>query len=157
MNAVKTLPVSKTEGQLKKHISQMKGAEIAYLARAVYGVKRNLRLSSHLKNRIDLDDVRISDIRKIIESGVAGKIIEYNETPNKFGIIERRVLVRGTETEYRKFHKGKEVEAEGYVNLCFVVNIDTGIVVTAYYNLANDHHRIDWSRYTSSLQIIKED
>ena len=151
------LPVDLTDGQVKKHVKQMNADEIVFLANKIYNIEK-YRKSKHLSNRIDTKDIPFSVYKAIIKDGVARKIVEYNETPVEgSSIISRRVLIRNDKLIKTKFYKGKVQEAYGLCNLCFVIDIDTGTIITAYFNLACDNHtNIDWSRYDSDICILKE-
>lgn len=76
-------------------------------------------------------------------------IIEYNST-NNYGKIDKRVLIRSKKSYF--------VDIDNTLtecNLCFVISIITGQIITAYYNEVNDNHNtIDWLRYDKSLKII---
>lgn len=82
-------------------------------------------------------------------------IVEYNETPIK-GVIEHRVLLRDSEQIMVKYNEGKDNEFSALSNLCFVLCMDNGKIVTTYYNVSDDSHdTLNLYRYDKSLNIIK--
>lgn len=104
---------------------------------------RGWYLSNHLKTKIRSGELTIDE--ELINQTIASfAIIEYNQTPRR-GHTERRVLLRDyTLVKSIRITKTRTVLA----NLCFVINIDTGCIVTAYWNDANDNHNnINMSRY----------
>lgn len=151
----RTLTISETEGQVKKHESQMSCEEKKYLAQKLVFSKSLLKISRHLRERIDTKDIEPNVYKMILSTkNLEDKIIEYNETHKPWG-VSHRVLVRDDQAVVTDFHKAKEKEARGKAVLCFVVDIDTNTIVTAYYNYLNDNHcTIDWDRYDGNLQII---
>ena len=143
--------IKKTENQRKKHVKQMTRKEQWYLREQIKNLP-NIRFTQHaLNNNID---VTIEQIKNTIKE--YNYIIEYNETTDTYGKINRRVLVRSSRVYKVNFHKIDGSVIKGNANLCFVVSIDTGYIVTTYYNFINDGHRtIDMRRYDKTLKIIK--
>lgn len=152
--------VSITDDQIKKHVCQMSNEEIMYLSKKVFEIKSKINADNnlHLKKRIDVSEINIERYISIIEGGLLPyKIIEYNETLRD-NVLDHRVVIRDKKKEYRTYHKGKTIETTGWCNLCFVLSIDTGKIITAYYNDANDSHTsLDLRRYDKKLEIIKKE
>ena len=143
--------IKKTENQRKKHVKQMTRKEQWYLREQIKNLP-NIRFTQHaLNNGVD---VTIEQIKNTIKE--YNYIIEYNETTNVNGKIDRRVLVRSSRVYKVDFHKTDGSVIKGNANLCFVISIDTGDIITTYYNFINDEHEtIDMRRYNKTLKIIK--
>jgi hypothetical protein len=140
-----------TANQEKKHISQMKLHEVKRMSIIVDDVlDSRLVLINHVKGKIK--DHRVVMPKVLIDSihsDIQGSIIEYNETMTAAG-IDKRVLLRSS-----KYVKVKQRYGYASVNLCMVVSLITGRVITAYNNVKSDNHlTIDFSRYNENLQII---
>lgn len=145
--------VFRTEGQVKKHVSQMTGAEIAFLNKKLDAIMR-VKKSRHLLNRKDTGGIPHYIFRDILRNKRRRTIIEYNETLTKTGRISKRILVRDTYVVKRRFLQAHEYESCGNAVLCFVIDYETGEIITAYYNFAEDsHHTVDMSRYDEKLAI----
>ena len=140
-----------TQGQRKKHVSQMSDYELRRLCRRIKGIKR-LNASWHLSQKMKKKEISftyemIYDVLKNIHKS---HIIEYNLS--MFNEQEEsRVLLRT--------HKSYPVQIDGkgqvYCNLCFVIALNTGRIVTAYWNDAKDNHKsINLNRYDEKLEII---
>lgn len=148
-----------TCNQTKKHVTQMNAGELVYLSKKIFEIKDDIKIKTdHLKNRVDVGDLPLWTFIKVIEEGkLPNKIIEYNET-KRDGHVDHRVVIRDTKEETRYYHTGKEHLTYGQCNLCFVLSLDTGNIVTAYYNGVNDsHYTLDAKRYNENLKIIKEE
>lgn len=143
--------IKKTENQRKKHVKQMTRKEQWYLREQIKNLP-NIKFTKHaLNNNVD---VTIEQIKNTIKE--YNYIIEYNETTDTYGKIDRRVLVRSSRVYKVDFHKIDGSVIKGNANLCFVISIDTGYIITAYYNFINDEHKtIDMRRYDKTLKIIK--
>lgn len=143
--------IKKTENQVKKHIKQMNKFELRYLRNKVENLP-NIYFTNHaLTNGVD---VTIEQIKNAING--YNFIIEYNETINQNGKVDRRVLMRSSTIYNVDFHKTDGSVIKGNANLCFVISIDTGYIITTYYNFINDEHKtIDMRRYDKTLKIIK--
>lgn len=141
----------KTENQRKKHVKQMTRKEQWYLREQIKNLP-NIKFTKHaLNNNVD---ITIEQIKNTIKE--YNYIIEYNETTDAYGKINRRVLVRSSHIYKVDFHKIDGSVIKGNANLCFVISIDTGYIVTTYYNFINDKHEtIDMRRYDKTLKIIK--
>lgn len=143
--------IKKTENQRKKHVKQMTRKEQWYLREQIKNLP-NIKFTKHaLNNNVD---VTIEQIKNTIKE--YNYIIEYNETTDTYGKIDRRVLVRSSRVYKVDFHKTDGSVIKGNANLCFVISIDTGYIITIYYNFINDEHKtIDMRRYDKTLKIIK--
>lgn len=143
--------IKKTENQRKKHVKQMTRKEQWYLREQIKNLP-NIKFTKHALNN-DVD-VTIEQIKNTIKE--YNYIIEYNETTDTYGEIDRRVLVRSSRVYKVDFHKIDGSVIKGNANLCFVISIDTGNIITTYYNFINDEHKtIDMRRYDKTLKIIK--
>ena len=143
--------IKKTENQRKKHVKQMTRKEQWYLREQIKNLP-NIKFTKHALNN-DVD-VTIEQIKNTIKE--YNYIIEYNETTDTYGKIDRRVLVRSSRVYKVDFHKIDGSVIKGNANLCFVISIDTGNIITTYYNFINDEHKtIDMRRYDKTLKIIK--
>lgn len=143
--------IKKTENQRKKHVKQMTRKEQWYLREQIKNLP-NIKFTKHaLNNNVD---VTIEQIKNTIKE--YNYIVEYNETTDTYGKIDRRVLVRSSRVYKVDFHKIDGSVIKGNANLCFVISIDTGNIITTYYNFINDEHKtIDMRRYDKTLKIIK--
>lgn len=143
--------IKKTENQRKKHVKQMTRKEQWYLREQIKNLP-NIKFTKHALNN-DVD-VTIEQIKNTIKE--YNYIVEYNETTDTYGKIDRRVLVRSSRVYKVDFHKIDGSVIKGNANLCFVISIDTGDIITTYYNFINDEHEtIDMCRYDKTLKIIK--
>lgn len=143
--------IKKTENQRKKHVKQMTRKEQWYLREQIKNLP-NIKFTKHALNN-DVD-VTIEQIKNTIKE--YNYIVEYNETTDTYGKIDRRVLVRSSRVYKVDFHKIDGSVIKGNANLCFVISIDTGDIITTYYNFINDEHKtIDMRRYDKTLKIIK--
>ena len=143
--------IKKTENQRKKHVKQMTRKEQWYLREQIKNLP-NIKFTKHaLNNNVD---VTIEQIKNTIKE--YNYIVEYNETTDTYGKIDRRVFVRSSRVYKVNFHKIDGSVIKGNANLCFVISIDTGNIITTYYNFINDEHKtIDMRRYDKTLKIIK--
>ena len=143
--------VKRTDGQRKKHVSQMSEYELHRLCRRIKGLKR-LRASSHLSQKVKRKEISFTydmiwDVLKNIHKS---HIIEYNLT--MFNEQEEsRVLLRT--------HKSYPVQIDGKgevrCNLCFVLSLNRGNIITAYWNEVDDNHTtINLERYDENLKIV---
>lgn len=144
--------VKKTIGQKKKCFTQMNKFELRYLRNKVENLP-NIYFSYHaLTNGVD---VTIEQIKNTING--YNFIIEYNETTNQNGKVDRRVLMRSSTIYNVDFKRADGSIVKGNANLCFVISIVTGRIITTYYNYIRDNHEtIDYRRYDKNLKIIKE-
>lgn len=139
--------IKKTENQMKKHISQMTPHETAFIAKRLKKVYSNYRWHPHFSNSSRLFNMMTVE-RLLISPNITDCIIEYNQRGD-----DRRVLLRSTFSSNVTLEKdGKSFEADA--NLCLVIDIYTGVIVTAYWNEVNDHHdNVNMKRYTADLRI----
>ena len=108
--------IKKTKNQRKKHVKQMTRKEQWYLREQIKNLP-NIRFTQHALNN-DVD-VTIEQIKNTIKE--YNYIIEYNETTNIYGKIDRRVLVRSSRVYKVDFHKIDGSVIKGNANLCFVI------------------------------------
>lgn len=144
--------IKKTKNQRKKHVKQMTRKEQWYLREQIKNLP-NIYFTNHaLTNGVD---VTIEQIKNTIKE--YNYIIEYNETINQNGKVDRRVLMRSSTIYNVDFKRVDGSIVKGNANLCFVISIDTGRIITTYYNYIRDNHEtIDYRRYDKNLKIIKE-
>ena len=140
--------VKRTYRQEKKHFTQFSQEELTYLEGEIRKLKKVIP-SWHLVEKRDIL-VKKSDILKVIkDSDIKSLIIEYNETLKSTG-IDKRVVLRSRES-YSVCIGDNTIEC----NLCFVLSILKGEIITAYYNDINDNHdSINWFRYNKDLKIF---
>lgn len=148
----KVFEVSITKGQEKKHYTQMSPKELEYLQNRLNAVK-TVKKSFHLNTNKNLNKLKESLFMGVLKSKDYS-IIEYNRT-EKNGVVSRRVLVRSNRSIQRVFYQSHKYKAYGKAALCFVIDIDTNTIITAYYNYDKDTHiTLDMSRYNEALAII---
>ena len=145
--------VKTTMYQVKKHFQQMEQKEIDFLKNRLEKIQNYVSLSFHGQEKNN--GISSDTVKSILKSGNFD-IIEYNEVP-KFDSTDHRVLIRDKQSYISDFYSMGIVEpCKALCNICFVVSLDTGIIVTAYLNKCNDSHTtIDWNRYKKDLKIIK--
>lgn len=137
--------------QRKKHVSSMAIAEKRYLLNQFaesWSQHPKLTLSNHLREMMKTKDrffnhrIAVDTFQHFYEC-----LVEYNEKEGLGGQLQRRVLLR---SKLVTKHNGK------YVNMCFVVDIDTLVVVTSYPCAVNDSHKtLRQELYTPDLELIK--
>lgn len=142
--------VKRTRMQQKKHYTQLSNDELDYLVNKLRELK-NIQPSWHLVEKKDILIKKLDVFKVINDKNLKDLIIEYNVTPNRFdGKDDRRVLLRSRES-YNVNIGDKSLTC----NLCFVISILKGEVITAYYNSVEDNHNsIDWTRYNKDLNVI---
>ena len=148
--------VKRTFNQRKKHFSQMSEEEKEYLVKKILEIDYSkIRLSSHLLSKgTNCSKKQIINILE--KKNLKDLIIEYNET-FKYGELEERVLIRNNDISKIQFQKNNDAAFWEFANLCFVIRLNDGKIITAYWNISKDNHdSIDWKRYDSSLIIVKE-
>jgi hypothetical protein len=132
-----------TAMQFKMLRSQMRTTEIARVFDKLTTIKSENRLvpSDHLRNKkkhgfVSFDKTQLADVLSSSDN-----IVEVNSV---VATDSFRVLLRG-HTDYNVVLDGKLQPA----NLCVVVELTTGVVVTAYFNKASDNHdNLNQRRYT---------
>lgn len=136
-----------TKNQIKKHITQMSQDEISFLSRRIKMISGSYRFGKHFLTSGRL--INMMTIERLLNSiNIQDCIIEYNQRDN-----DKRVLLRST------FSSSVTLEKNGVnyladANLCLVIDIYTGIIVTAYWNEVGDNHNnVNMRRYTSTLKI----
>lgn len=139
--------VKNTENQIKKHVSQMTPEEKAFISKRLKMVYANYKWHPHFLNSSRLFNMLTVE-RLLISPNITDCIIEYNQRGD-----DKRVLLRSTFSSHVTLEKdGESYEADA--NLCLVIDIYTGVIVTAYWNEANDHHdNVNMKRYTADLKI----
>lgn len=143
--------VKETIGQRKKHVSMMSDEEIEYLVKRVKRQCHSWSESEHLTS--SGRHFHKKYIQDILSSDISKCLIEYNERFSK--TFSRRVLLRSS------YATPALLDFDGhrswfFANLCIVIDIDTGRIVTAYWNKVSDSHgSINFSRYDETLQILK--
>lgn len=139
--------VKTTQNQIKKHISQMTSHETAFIAKRLQKVYSNYKWHPHFSDSSRLFNMMTIE-RLLLSPNITDCIIEYNQRGD-----DRRVLLRSTFSSNVTLEKnGKQFEADA--NLCIVIDIYTGVIVTAYWNEVNDHHdNVNMNRYTADLRI----
>lgn len=143
--------VKVTEGQRKKHVSQMSEYELHRLCRRIKGVKR-IRVSRHLKQKVENKEVSFtySMIWDVLNNIHKTHVVEYNRT-SFYDKEESRVLLRTQKSYPVKIDEIGEVRC----NLCFVLSINRGNIVTAYWNEVDDNHTtINLERYDENLKMV---
>lgn len=145
----KTGTISHTQGQRKWHASQINDETLDDIRFRLHQTMllRSWRLSDHLRKKKSLT-FSLEIVQHVID---AGDIIEYNETPRR-DKTSRRVLLRDIRDKHKVITNFGVTDS----NLCIVVDIDDGDVVTAFWNDANDNHKtIDMSQYENvPLQFV---
>lgn len=137
--------IKRTEGQRKKHYSQLTQDEYKVLRNKLANVRqqwlrKGVTLSYHLQEKMMLNET-IFSLDEAMKCIMFGQIIEYNTTDT-----DKRVLLRSTQTIS---HEGK------LVNQCIVVSLKTFRVVTSFLNYAEDNHTtINLDRYDESLEVV---
>lgn len=148
--------IKRTSNQVKKHVSQMNDEEKCFLVEALKKSSLNLTFTNHFySNGVDCKEEDV--IALLSRENLKELIVEYNETIRE-GVKDSRVLVRDTEVKEVLFRvddkNKKEFKQQG--NLCVVVSILTGNVITAYWNIATDKHTtLNWNRYNADLEILR--
>lgn len=140
--------VKRTFNQKKKHYTQLSEDELNYLENKLKGLK-NIRPSWHLVEKKDILVKRLDIFNVIKDSNLKELIIEYNVTLSRNG-ADKRVLLRSRDI-YNVNIGDKNLKC----NLCFVISISRGEIITAYYNSAEDNHdTINWERYDKDLKVM---
>lgn len=136
--------IKRTEGQCKKHYSQLTQDEYSVLRNKLANVhqqwlRKGVTLSYHLQEKMMLNETTFN-LDEGMKCIMFGQIIEYNTTDT-----DKRVLLRSTQTIS---HEGK------LVNQCIVVSLKTFRVVTSFLNYAEDNHTtINLDRYDETLEV----
>lgn len=136
--------IKRTEGQRKKHYSQLTQDEYKVLRNKLANVRqqwlrKGVTLSYHLQEKMMLNET-IFSLDEAMKCIMFGQIIEYNTTDT-----DKRVLLRSTQTIS---HEGK------LFNQCIVVSLKTFSVVTSFLNYTDDNHTsINLARYDKTLEV----
>lgn len=146
--------IKRTKHQIKKHVSQMNEIEKEYLANAIASISSKIRFSKHfISSEVKCEKEHVAQLLNC--KNLLSLIVEYNET-NNGSYVDRRVLVRDGVPKEVTFFSNASEPFIAPANLCVVVSIVTGRIITAYWNLKDDDHKtIDWKRYDANLKVIK--
>lgn len=143
--------VKRTVGQRKKHVSMMSKAEINYLSNRVRLHGNRWSLTSHVQRNGRL--FHMTHIQELLNEDLRLSMIEYNEKVSH-GKKDRRVLLR-SQFAVPVHLTTKGVREFVFANLCLVMNIDTGEIITIYWNRVSDNHStVDMGRYDETLTIF---
>lgn len=143
--------VKKTVGQRKKHVSMMSKAEINYLSNRVCLLQNKWSLTEHVRFNGRL--FHLAHIEELMKEDLRLSLIEFNEKTT-YGVKSRRVLLRS------QFAVPTLLQINGisewmFSNLCLVMDIDTGDIITMYWNRVSDNHStINMERYDQTLNIF---
>lgn len=137
--------VKKTEGQIKKHITQFTSKEEKILRFAIDSMpKQMIKVFNHSKNHLNILSRNL--VEQVLENY---EIIEFNVIEKCY--IERRVLIRS-----KKVLTINDNGISKKANICIVLEISTGNVITAYINCKDDKHdNINMKRYTADMDVVK--
>lgn len=121
---------------MKKHESQMTKSEIHCLIGRLKKIGYQTRLSNHTLQRLEERNMKPQDVFNVFKKY---KIMEFE---NDLG--GSRVLLRSRDPVY----KGKD-------DVCIVVNLINGDIVSAYTDVHKDNSYVkeDLSNYNSSMDI----
>jgi len=138
--------VKQTKNQIKKHYTQFSELEKMLLKLHIDSIPKNeIKIIKHAKNHMDF--LNNSIINQVLEKY---EIIEFNVNfkPER---TDCRVLIRSVKTL-----NIKENGTVNKANVCIVLDVRTGEVITAYANYKDDNHsNINMNRYDESINIIK--
>lgn len=144
---VKYRGVVKTEGQQKKHITQMTMAEINKIVNFFkeHTLKQRPSVSRHLNEKLTARACVIpKELLRDIRQHPKETLVEYNNTNG-----EPRALFRSKKSVTIK-RNGRVISAQ----LCLVISLRDNKVITAYENETNDgHESCDYRRYNENLRI----
>lgn len=141
-----------TNNQIKKHFTQMTKNEIEFLKLKIDRIKNYITVSEHLTSKCN--KINTLTVNQILNSEY--DIIEYNETPNYNG-TDKRVLIR-SKMQFDTIFVDTitNLKTIEQCNICVVISIVSGIIITGYLNKCNDaHYTINFNRYDKNLSIIK--
>lgn len=126
----------------RKHISQMNRKEIEYLVKELNNLD-NLKLSNHAWDKVYMIGLNISNIKRLLHKYNQENIIEYNTGRGNGS----RVLVRDSKAI---------ITDEGIkVHVCYVIELKSSQVITAYINKSSDYHStLQYDNYNRYLKII---
>ena len=136
--------VKTTDGQQKKHYTQMTGDELKVIKRELSKVNINyIRLSEHATNHVTIDQKQLRTIFSAYD------IIEFNTLIK--GKECHRVLIR-SRAKFDIVADKKLVKAQ----YCVVYDLTTQRVITIYANCVDDYHEtINMDRYTLRKNICE--
>lgn len=121
---------------MKKHESQMTKSEIHCLIGRLKKIGYQTRLSNHTLQRLEERNMKPQDVFNVFKKY---KIMEFEND-----LSGSRVLLRSRDPVY----KGKD-------DVCIVVNLINGDIVSAYTDVHKDNSYVkeDLSNYNSSMDI----
>jgi hypothetical protein len=148
--------VKATNGQQKKHVTQMTREEISYLVQKCKNIPlQKVTISKHLLQK-GISFKKADILTTLQTSNLNSLIIEYNETPKSNGSTDKRVLIRSNISKDVEFETKNGKKFTSPAQMCFVISLKTYEVITVYWNKSNDGHTtMDWSRYQKHLKILK--
>lgn len=140
--------------QEKKHASQMNRKEKRCLISKLHSLHSELEFSNHVltKKGISFDEDMVLEL---LNSASCSEIVEYNETTNCLNEVDCRILLRSHEAYLVNIidhisHK----QNTRLCNLCVVISLISGRVVTIYWNPETDMHKtLNKKNYNESLNI----
>ena len=148
--------IKETEGQVKKHCSQMSQREKEYLLIKIFESQvSGLTFGKHALEKIT-EETSPKEILSIISKISTSNIVEYNEVARD-GEIDKRVLIRDNESKNVVFATSEDLKNTivAKANLCVVISIKNDRIITCYWNKENDCHKsIHMDRYDKNLKII---
>lgn len=125
----------------RKHYTQMTENEIIYLTNKL-NILNSLAPVKHAQDKLDLLDIQLKYIRKILHNIKTYQILEYNTGKGD----DQRVLIR----DVRILITDKKTR----VNANYVIDINTGKLVTVFVNEVQDRHeKLDLGYYNKELRI----
>lgn len=143
--------------QRKKHVEQMCFEEKMFLLERLDNMKKqNILLSNHIRNKkaVTFNKLQVEEALRMV---CTKDIVEYNEVdaPNYH---DERLLIRSRPTyDIEVFDNKTKKMIRCACQLCLVVSLLSGSLVTAYYNKVDDNHlTLNPKRYDVDLQIIKK-
>lgn len=143
-NLIKTLDINfysciigsevKNIMEKRKHYSQMTQLEINAIVSKVKEIE-NYKIDSYTFNRMLERNISEKYLSKVLKDGF--EIIEIHNNIN----TEIRVLIRA------KIYED---------SICFVLSLTEHMIVTCYWNAANDYHKtLDQTKYTWQVDIFE--
>ena len=126
----------------RKLHTQMTNEEKVYLTNKVNKVNR-LVPTRHSQEKMDMLDISLDYIAEILHTIKPNQIVEYNTgrgNESRVLVKDNRIIITDT---------GKKVNGK------YVIDVNTGRLVTVYINKVGDKHKtIDMSLYNKDLKII---
>lgn len=127
-------PYKKGERLIKKHINAFTANERALVQKKLQDIKSTEKCQ-HCIDRMQEKNISSEEMMRVFQSY---EIIEYHQRNDS-----HRILIRG-----KKKEKGR--------NICLVVELDTGNIITTYANHSMDNHKtLRYEEYDNSIDLIK--